>query len=239
MNLANVAFAGVSTSEAATLSARGVISPLHEIGPFRPIPSYRSYAEIIEAELPRAMPTGVAVLDLERKLGGDANFNHLWYAGISRILLRDSLTVIRVVQGRILQAMWDALQRFCRPTSDYGGISRNVAELQSLERIYRIVLYPGESSAVVATVLCLTIGWGLWLASRARFNADNWAPGAALGVFLVLSVGWVTVAGNVLEFGENNRFRFAVDPLLVSVATAAVASVARYIVRRGEAGWAT
>lgn len=37
-------------------------------------------------------------------------------------------------------------------------------------------------------------------------------------LFLCLIVGYVTVVGNSLEIGENNRFRFMIDPLFVALA---------------------
>jgi hypothetical protein len=33
-------------------------------------------------------------------------------------------------------------------------------------------------------------------------------------LFVALCLGWVTLVGNLLERGENNRFRFAIDPLI-------------------------
>lgn len=44
---------------------------------------------------------------------------------------------------------------------------------------------------------------------------------------MAVTVSWVAVVGNLAEFGENNLFRFALDPLLVAVVAAAIAAFIR------------
>jgi hypothetical protein len=231
MNASNVVFNAISREEADALEAQRIISPLHRVGPFRPIDRYRPYTALIESAMPGSMPTGVAVLDLERKASGQANFNHLWYSAISRIFLRDAWQVGRRSPRRVALVFGRALALFCRPTSDYGGIGRTVATLPTLERWYRRVLYPGDSIVVVVSVLLLTAAVSLRSLMASATTGGAILPPAA-AAFVVVTVLWVVVVGNLAEFGENNRFRFTIDPLLVAVTTASVATFGRRLLPR-------
>lgn len=225
LNVAHTAFAAVSDREAAALESAGRISPLHRVGMFAPIEQYRPFASIIESALPRPVPTGVAALDLERKASGQPNFNHLWYAGISRLLLRDALTVVRVAPARVATVVGRALALFCRPTSEYGGIARTVQTVGVLEAWYRQVLYPGNSIAVVVLAIAATTLFAGWSAWPGRTDGQSLDPAGA-GVLLT-TVVWVVVVANVAEYGENNRFRFAIDPLMVAALTAGSSGMIR------------
>jgi hypothetical protein len=227
MNMSNMAFHAISRSEAGALEARGVISPLHRLGPFQDRARYQPYARLIERELPRSMPTGVAALDVDRKLSGLPNYNHLWYAGIARIMWRDVRRIVVVAPIGVARVFGQAVRLFCRPTSDYGGISANVQRIWSLETWYRRVLYPGESIALVGATLVFVIGWCLTRAFAAPLPAGGPGLGVGAAVYVALAVSWVTVVGNLAEFGENNRFRFVLDPLLVAVVSAAAAALVR------------
>lgn len=50
-----------------------------------------------------------------------------------------------------------------------------------------------------------------------------------------MTVGWVALVGNSLDVGENNRFRFATDPLSLSLFGLLVEHLRAYY-RRGAAG---
>lgn len=226
MNASNVIFNAISREMAEGLEAQRIISPLHRVGPFRAVDRYRPYTALIESAMPGSMPTGVAVLDLERKASGQANFNHLWYSAISRIFLRDAWQVVRRSPDRVALVFGRALALFCRPTSEYGGIIRTVTTLHRVERWYRRVLYPGDSIVVIVSALLLTVAVSLRSLTASAPNGEAiLSPAAA--AFVVVTVLWVVVVGNLAEFGENNRFRFTIDPLLVAVTTASVATVGR------------
>ena len=227
MNMSNMAFSAVPASEANALDEQGVITPLHRIGPFRAIARYRPLHLVVEPELPRSMPTGIAALDVERKASGVPNFNHLWYAAVSRVMLRDSLRVVRHSPARAASVFWRALQLFCRPTSDYGGIAANVAKIWPLEEWYRRTFFPGGSIGLVVATLVFALGYSVRAAWTAAAGGSAYAFGAGPAVYVAVTVLWVTVVGNLAEFGENNRFRFALDPLIAAVAIAAAANLTR------------
>ncbi len=227
MNMSNMAFSAISPPEADALDEQGTITALHRIGPFKPIGRYRSLRSLIESELPRPMPTGIAALDVERKASGYPNFNHLWYTAISRVLLRDSLRIVRLSPARAASVFWRALQLFCRPTSDYGGIIANVTRIWPLEEWYRRILFPGGSAGLVAATLVFAVGWSTRTVLTAKSLEAGHALDAGAAFYVAMTVLWVTVVANLADFGENNRFRFALDPLVAAAAIAAAASLIR------------
>ena len=75
----------------------------------------------------------------------------------------------------------------------------------------------------VATVAAL-IG-GLWCVARiAAIDAR------VAALVAMLSIIYVAVAGNLFETGENNRFRFATDPLTIALAAALISSARKQLI---------
>jgi hypothetical protein len=71
----------------------------------------------------------------------------------------------------------------------------------------------------------LLIFWGLRQASREGRSPHRIARArAATLLFLVFNIAFVAMLGNWLEQGENNRFRFSTDPLLLALAGAWLAA---------------
>lgn len=65
-------------------------------------------------------------------------------------------------------------------------------------------------------------------------RGETWDAAEVVWVVAALTVGWSIVVGNLTEFGENQRFRTAVDPILLALPlAAAIGAFERLIVRRG------
>lgn len=74
----------------------------------------------------------------------------------------------------------------------------------------------------VAVVLLPSAAW--------RALREPRAPANATVLFALLAIVWVALLANLLELGENNRFRLLVEPLFWVVV---VAEVDRRLRRRG------
>lgn len=172
--------------------------------------------------------TGIPVLDEPLKSTGHVNYHHLAYVKVSAIALKDALYAMTHYPRAYFGSVAQAFAMFYRPASDYPYLKENRDAIEPWSRFYaRFIagqpVYPKEPwfklergqvgyLLVVAHVLC--VGWGGVLLVRLFRRRTLSAREFAL-VFMWLSVVYVTVVGNALEIGENQRFRFYLHPLMI------------------------
>jgi hypothetical protein len=87
---------------------------------------------------------------------------------------------------------------------------------------------PANSLYVLFPALII---FGIIMSARARKNADFRGVRMVYS-YITLTVVWVALITNLLEFGENNRIRFETDPLIVILAAAAAQDIINRIRRR-------
>ncbi len=211
---------------------RGELSPLALIPPFTPVPGY-------EEVLPPPPPTGVPVLDDEVKNFPDGstwiNFNNLVYADVSRAYLDDALRTLRARPDAYLRGVAAGTEMFFRAPSDFFALRDNRARLGSFDdwynRLVQGVVASGEPvsvfpdvgrqyrqgpartawlGVVVYAVALVGGAVALWAGRRQRGG-----PGLLVLGFLWSTVAYVLVVSNLLEVGENERFRLYTDPLVL------------------------
>jgi hypothetical protein len=125
--------------------------------------------------------------------------------------------------------------------TDTAFIHVRAGPLTGLRRVYDTLLYgripgawrpAGHPSGTGVVAVLGGIGWFVPLAlvitmvealrrSRRLMNRRG-GRGDVLFVYVALLVLWVSVVVNTLEFGENERFRVEIEPLLYGATVAAV-----------------
>jgi hypothetical protein len=55
----------------------------------------------------------------------------------------------------------------------------------------------------------------LALVSIRLLRATVWGPAEITIAFMLMAIAYTTLAGTILDFGENARFRSVIDPLLI------------------------
>lgn len=249
MSLAKHTLYRMSETDREALLDRGVLSPLARIRPFSPLDAYP--ARYTDIEIPP-----VPVLELREKASGKPNYNHLAYVAISRQYLRDALAAIGqrpdVYARHVRLAFW----LFAQPASQYMFLSGNRSRIAEWEAIYdRWVLgatgpgftagrereelfWPAFLRRNAAygwmTLAAFGVAWGLLAGVRGLTTRGAGSPSGACLLFLSANVLYVAVAGNLLELGENHRFRFIVDPLVVALIGTLAAGTARCVLRGAE-----
>lgn len=176
-------------------------------------------------------PTGyeaVPALATPYKKSGRTNYNHIAYVAISACYMRDAWVLLRVNPKAPVHAMQSAWGTYFRSSTDYPFLKRQPIErwIEWWDRLvygqisYRRLVVPGIVSSHPICLflwlgLTLSIAYGLCI-GMGRGRGRDFAPEQRAGVlFLCGNILYVAVVGNMFENGENNRFRFATDPLSV------------------------
>jgi len=180
------------------------------------------YLEILR---PERGDTGVPALDetgKTRARENAVNYNHWVYPLASKEYLRGGLAMLRAHPGAYVQSVLWTTARFLDPVTDDHFV-------RPMRYRVRKVIGPFEAAQrspwlrglVVLCVLVVT----------ARLLAGRTSPRERLfTAFLAGTILWVAATGILLEYGENNRFRYQIGPLLL-VAVAIVARDATGAVR--------
>jgi hypothetical protein len=185
--------------------------------------------------IPREKLTGVPLLDRVRKSTGAENLDAKAFATVCGRYSEDAVEVARNHPRAFAHGVAGGGLIYLRPSSDYYLVQRtNGRKIHDFERAYSAVVFGQfERSPIVGNGPLRTnlsgVGWfivlayalaavaGVAILRQARRAGGLASPQGLVVAFFLLNLVWVTLAGNLLEAGENNRFRFLVDPFVVAV----------------------
>jgi hypothetical protein len=216
MNLARITLQRAPRAERRRLVDAGVLSELGLIRPFQSIdvypPAYRGLQRF----------DGVPSLSQAAKSTGEPNLNHLPYIALSEGYLRDSLALVRDSPSAYRRGLRAAWLYYFTSTSDSRLFTTNVERLQRPIRLWDRCFYGRTSIEIDVTstdphplYLSLLVGLPLLFFASLRLAARDRLPHGdrAVVLYMCFNIVWVAVVANSIEVGENNRFRFATDPL--------------------------
>jgi hypothetical protein len=227
MNLSNTTTFRLPENDRLKMIKTGELSKFAKYLPFR---SPEVYLKL----LPDTPTAGIPILDIQGTSNGMVNHHHLVYVEASGYYLRDALHVIRRSPMTYLRSIGQSLYVFVHSSSDFKFIGGNVSQIRTFNLWWDRVFYGqwknGETFPErMWDISLLNVAWwvvaGLFTSIAAgvvflwRKRLQFADPGNFLILFMVFNIVFVTFAGNLMEIGENNRFRFVVDPfiLLLSV----------------------
>ena len=242
MSLSKMTNCALTGPERQALYASGVISPGSFIQPF-------SSPDRYYGDAPKPLPTGIPVLDQELKPSGAPNYNNVVFVAVSRQYGRDALRILAAYPSAYLRTVVISYLRCFRPASSDPVLARNAAHVSTLIRLEEIV-FDGRFSYHRQPAADPVIHFQQCLSETGWFIAIAYALAFAIGLVLLLrpalraqrsslfflwfNAVWVVIAANAVEIGENDRFRFAADPLVFALLVAvAVALVRNLRSRRG------
>ena len=227
MNYSKITTRKIPAEERQRLVEQGKISPLVLIPSFSPIKTYHDL-------IPPWPATGIPVLDQEKKSTGFSNYNHIAYPEVSKQYLKDALQVIRLYPEVLLKGQLHSYFYYFLPASDYVFLEGNRRYIRTYDRIFNLLVYgqylmddqprlkeAGLGRKLLNISFFMVLGYsflvfyGLFLIIRGlkRKPKDGSFPLTIL--FLWLNILYVTLVGNAFEVGENNRFRFLIDPFFI------------------------
>jgi hypothetical protein len=211
---------GFSPEELEAFHSKGMISSLAlkvELKAFQPIHIFFDDATL------KAMPCHHPADCDTAKSTGYPNFNHIGYVSLSKQLWKDALRLIAYdpslfafyTAGSYCLTLWHSSDAV------HALFENNMEVVKKLERIYRFLylgFLGGENRlsgrqwdrAMVITALFLVVYMSTFFHLLRR---DDRIPPAVIIVclFCLIIHSYTLLVSSVIEFGENNRFRFPVD----------------------------
>jgi hypothetical protein len=231
MNLARMTVTWLPEETRQVLVEEGKLSQLAMIQPFSDLHAY--------PEAFRTTPeTGVAILDLAEKTTGATNLYHNAYIELSKQYHRDSLYVLTHHPEAYRSAIRTAYFLFFLPANNYFPMLEGREQIRHWDQFHSQVisgqlrpLYEGplmrtfthryeqqeplNLALFVIASYAAAIAFGscvFWKVLRGRSSEE---PFTLTVLFLWFNILYVTLISNAFEVGENNRFRFVVDPSIL------------------------
>lgn len=233
MNLARMTTQELDRTETERLVASGTLHAVSLVPGF-------GKPEIYPPEYFAGPASRIRALGWTEKTTGATNFNHAGYIAVSDDMLRDAVWVARHRPGVYARSVVSAWEIYFRSTGDVRFLgAANIAVLRPVSDAYDTLFF-GRWSRVARAEDAAPRYWTLLVGLPLLFamgllSALGRGPGRALERpqrllvgWLCFTIGYVALVGNLLELGENNRFRFETDALsLVLLGRAAEAILRR------------
>ncbi len=248
ISLAKITTFQLSEAERRSLVEEGELSPFALIPPFTPVADYEGVlpagpttgVPVLDDEV-KIFPPGESFPPGTISI----NFNNLLYADISDAYLDDALRTIRNRPDAYVRGVATGTETFFRPPSDFFTLRDNRMQIGGFNRMYNRVIYgvvasgdpvstfpdvgqryrqgpPRTAWFSVLLYAVVLVGGARELWSRLRRRRRASGPSSLLLAFLWSTVLYVMLVSNLLEVGENERFRLYTDPLIVLLAAALV-----------------
>jgi len=227
----------ISETDRQSFVSEGKISTITLKQPFDFLDNYREY-------LPEISSTGIPALDREKKTGGGVNLNNLAYVFVSPLYLRESLKVLWYRPWTYSFGVLKACTFYFMPSTEYGGLrnSSNRKIIRPMETIYnliflgRIPVYYTPTVGQIKSrsmhhishmlmlvgymwflVFCLAVWYGFRLIVESYHKRDYDSALYITILFVWANIVYVSLVTNLLEYGENMRFRFQIDPYIMII----------------------
>ncbi len=224
MNFSKMTNSMLSFKERQAIYHQAIISEISLIPPFSELTKYQPYIG------PDSL-TDIPILDLQKKMSGAPNFNHLAYIKIARSYGKDAFKILFTKPTAYLRGLTEAIGIFFVPADYYYFLKPNREKIQTFARIFNLIFLGNFNTRINSRLrtnnplryyLQSFTNTGLWLIAAYlltlvlgyRLKRQNPGLYRAL-LFCWLTISYAFLVGNFTEVGENNRFRFALDPLVI------------------------
>jgi hypothetical protein len=255
MDLDDATVRQLPAPEAAQLTASGTLTKVWDIFPALPAAAQRDFVPWVRYQpfFPNCRPTyrGVPILDEQTTANGAPNFNYQCYLLVSTAFMHNDLAAIRADPLSYISGQFDGWERSLAPESMYPFLNEigNEKDIATYNNWYeRLVLLEVPLPRIVHSPsgdlgpkyydhmgpfppvdLTIVLAGSVILVRAVRSIRRRHLRGSTVwfDVFAAFTVGWTFVVGNALDFGENNRFRFEVEPLMLMLLGLAVERLVR------------
>jgi hypothetical protein len=163
--------------------------------------------------------TGIPVLDEIKKSSNRTNYNNINYIRISETSLEDALTILKKIPNAYLNGLRKAMFIYFMPPDNYRLLGATKKKILLWADVFDEVVYGcigrNQKEALFLIVLFpLLILYGIYY--LIKVNKD---PTIRITIaYILFTIIYVTIVGLLFDVGENNRFRYVIDPLLFVLA---------------------
>jgi hypothetical protein len=239
MNIAKIVHNTIPIQDRELLVKQGKISNLSLHPPFERVDEYKDVLTKKE--------TNVPVLDQVMKSTGFVNLHNINYISLSKRYLKDSFVLIRQYPIRHLKNLLHSYAIYFTPANDYRFLNSNREHIKPIEKFYNIIFYGqfvpnlakwfmGEEKfnfyrsnyylveRLSKTGLFLPLIYFFLFFYFLKYTFNSFAketvclPSTLTVMFLLINIVYVTIICTFLDLGENNRFRFLLDPYILIMA---------------------
>ncbi|MFC1560884.1 hypothetical protein ACFL4V_00235 [Candidatus Latescibacterota bacterium] len=221
MNMSRVAVSELTEEEKIALAREGEVS---EFVFLRPFPGFWQFSGNVN--LPATPETGVKVLDYRYNENKLSNYNNIVFPCLSKQFQKDSFAIIRNYPAIFLfRSLRSSFGMFFAPSNTWFSIdsSENAKIIQSIIPIWNAVFYgdfskdPKNIGWFILGVYASVIGYWLMRLIRSIPKLRKNTPFFTVVMFMLMTVLYVTLVGNLFELGENMRFHYNIDPLVLTL----------------------
>jgi len=236
MNFANITIKYIPDDKKISLVREGKLDKISLIIPFWNPPGYYDITKPHK-------PFGIPVLDIEETSTKNINFNNYDYINISRLYFVESVKAIKYAPEYYLKNVAAAFYLYFRSPSDYRYFyNENRNKIDWYDRIFNTCVYfqtgvytpltnpekigvkfngirPILFKYVGVFSIFLLPGLLIFTMIYLKRNFSDLRPSTKIVLlYLIINILLVTLMGNLIEVGENNRFRYEIEPLFYVLA---------------------
>lgn len=224
---------------------------------FLPARARRSPAEPEKEAVGRPWMAEAPVLTRILKEDGGSNPNHARMPALMETYRTDALTLVREFPLTYMRSVGRAYLITLASPTEHPAFHNTRPRIESWDRLYSAVVYGARnkywgpdhshnSRWLPTRELTQRVSWHYLLAALVLipFSVYRWIrhphdPRSVTLLFAVFNIAWVIVVGNFLDYGENNRFRMLVEPLIWVVLVVSFSEMMQFLgarIRDARAG---
>lgn len=142
------------------------------------------------------------------------DYHNINMLDISRMHVENAKRLIRHDPGHYGMNAAKAYQRFCRPSYETKFVSTNTARIPGIISFSTFLHGGGTVSWYLFLIPLIFVGF----LRRMWKGGLPWVCCHGVEALILVLVGYVTLVGSLMEYGENCRFKFGVEMLILAMA---------------------
>ncbi len=245
MNLAKIAISTLPKEQVEKLISEKKLSELSSIKPFSHAGTYRQFAE--KTNFPNISCLEDSLKDFNRHV----NYNHKYFVPVSKLYMNESLKAIYYEPANYLKSVAMSFYFFLKSPTDYRYIyNDHLSKISNYADFYNIVFYGQQKQystlsdtqkaefkengmnldvfryigiTFTLAMIFLAFYYFRYLLKYRKMKTQYYY----LISFMVFNILYIAIIGNLFELGENNRFRYDIEPMILILFVMAVKQISK------------